>query len=479
MSQLLTTPRLASLSTAIDGRKYPEHPHFPQLKIASDPDLMLRLFREVFKPSDETRMKFEFCVPIRFRWRSDNSHCVLQYSLRPKQNHRRPAPDFWITAFIYPGPDEAAAAWAKQLATLNARPSRGLPPELQPLAFVPELHMLAHIFPYDWLLPNLAEILAGPWGELKHKLLSRFGQGHWEFERKEVEPLRYLAEDSAVVRYTLEANNLGDARRETKRFYAKAYRTRYGEQIGRILHDLHQNTADPGSNFTVVEPVFYCAQRRCLVLAEAPGRSFQDLLMFNEGDDAIAGARSIARALAAFHQIQLTPPVSHSAEQQIGFLDRAAELLRWACPDSSAVIQAVTEKARTGLRDVQQVPIHWDLKTDHIFLDGERVIFIDLDTISLGDPARDAAHLAAHIACRIDAPDIDVEVADVIARAFVDEFFNQVPASWRRQFQLQFLIALVEGACGLFKRQEPRWADRAEAILRQAERALAGELQFA
>jgi hypothetical protein len=54
----------------------------------------------------------------------------------------------------------------------------------------------------------------------------------------------------------------------------------------------------------------------------------------------------------------------------------------------------------------------------------------------------------------------------------VEEYFGLVPAEWREQFNLQYAIAVVEGACGLFKRQELRWSERAAEALHEAQRAL-------
>jgi Putative homoserine kinase type II (protein kinase fold) len=467
MTMSITAPDKA-LSFAIQGRAFPEHPHFPQLKTVCHPGLMLDVFRKYLEPSLETPWHFEECVPIRFRWRSDSAHCVLQYELRPNANGNGRLPHLWVTVTCYPELQDAEHAWTSQTNAGAARPtSENLLP-VKPLNLIPELRMLAQVFPYDRLLPHLSAIASGPWPELQVKLLTSFGPGRWQVERQTVEPLRYLAEDSAVFRYTLQLRNAENAQTETKRFYAKAYRTRYGEQIGQMLQQIQMNKGSAREGFNVVAPLFYCPERRCLVLAEAPGHSLQDLLFNRNEEDSLKLVRRVARALAAFNRIDLKPTVSHSAEQQTDFLVKAADLLRWACPTSASAIEHIVQKVRAGLRDVPHVPIHWDLKADHIFLDDECVTFVDLDTLSLGDPARDPAHLAAHIACGIDVPDLPAERARALAMALVEEYFLHVPANWRSQLELQFGLAALEAACGLFKRQELRWAERATLALEQA-----------
>src|SRR5205807_4287103 len=98
----------------------------------------------------------------------------------------------------------------------------------EPLTLIPELQMLVQVFPFDPFLPNLPRVMDGLWPELETRLLKRFGAGRWEREQQSVEPLRYLMADSAVARYTLTARDAESARTQTKRFYAKIYRKRYG-----------------------------------------------------------------------------------------------------------------------------------------------------------------------------------------------------------------------------------------------------------
>jgi hypothetical protein len=461
------------LASAIRAQTFPAHPYFPQLPTASDPRMMLDLFRKHLVRTSEGSSDFEQCLPLRFRWRSDGSQCVLQYALRMGANGNGPLPDLWVTATIYAAPGGAEQAWTKHAAACASRPAPETESPFQPLTLIPELGMLAKVFPCDRLLPSLPELVSGPWPELRQRLLACFGPGQWQIETQTVEPLRYLAEDSAVLRYSLHARNAGNSQAAHKRFYAKAYRTSYGEQIGQLLQQFQRKTAGAREDFTVVEPLFYCAQRQCLVLAEAPGRSLQERLE-NGGQDVLPAVRRVARALTAFNQTDIVPSVSHSAEEQIKFLASAAELLRWACPALTTAIENIVHIVSSNLRDVPPAPIHWDLKTDHIFLDDDRVTFVDLDTFSLGDPARDPAHLAAHLACRIEVPDMPADLARAAARTLVEEYFSQVPETRHQQFELQYLIAVLEGACGLFKRQEPRWAERAAAALEEAQRALTG-----
>src|SRR5213079_948403 len=140
---------------------------------------------------------------------------------------------------------------------------------------------------------------------------------------------------------------------------------------------------------------------RTLALEEARGAALQQILLDGGEDDWSAALRAVARAVAAFNQADLAPAERHSLADQLADVNRAASLVQWACPELRAEVEALAAAVGAGLTDVPPAPIHRDLKTDHIFLSGDRVIFIDLDSVVLGDPVRDPAHLFAHIACQV------------------------------------------------------------------------------
>jgi hypothetical protein len=451
---------------------FPAHPHFPQLKIASDPELMLEVFRSHLKPASENDYHIQECIPVRFRWRKDGSRCVLQYVLRLIEKASGRRRDTWATGVVYAEPGRTEQFWTELKATdsLQRIPAAWL--TLEPLAFIPDLQMLVQVFPCDRRLTTLSLVMSGPSPELQRQMLACFGPGHWLLEQQTVEPIRYRTELGAVVRYTLHGRNSVSSQTKTKRFYVKVYHDHRGAQTCQLLQRFCGKTGAGRNGFSVVKPLGYCNERHCLVLEEAPGRSLQEV--FLSGDDAVAAARRVARAVAAFTQSDIQPVHRRSPDDQMDYLMRAAVLLRWACPESGAVIDGIVNAVGAGLFEVMCVPIHWDLKTDHIFLDDQRVIFVDLDTVSLGDPVRDPAHLLAHISCRIGLSTMPIESARAAVRAFFEEYFAHVPANWRERLPFQYAAAVVESAGGIFKRQEPHWPEQVTAAIKEAQRGLSG-----
>jgi aminoglycoside phosphotransferase (APT) family kinase protein len=145
--------------------------------------------------------------------------------------------------------------------------------------------------------------------------------------------------------------------------------------------------------------------------------------------------------------------------------------VRWALPESAPDAIAVTE-AVLALNEAPPSPIHRDLKPDHIFLSNDRVTFIDLDSAAAGDPVRDPAHLYAHLLCRVGMDSLPRLSARIAADAFADEYFACVPPEWRATFRVHCAGALLEVAGGTFKRQEPRWREKATYAVAEAKAAL-------
>ena len=64
------------------------------------------------------------------------------------------------------------------------------------------------------------------------------------------------------------------------------------------------------------------------------------------------------------------------------------------------------------------------------------------------------------------------EGAHAAALAFIEEYFEQAPTGGRERLPVQYAAAMVECAAGVFKRQEPHWAEKVAACVEEAKNAL-------
>jgi hypothetical protein len=447
-------------------------PTFPQLKIATDAALMKEIFRTHLRPVGGKVYDIEDCRLIRIRYRQDSRRFLL-YTLRLVEPDTDRERDVQVTGLLYAQKDKAEQAWRKLKAT---DPQQEIPDSwltFEPVSFVPELGMLVQVFPYDRRLPTLPLVMAGPPPELEPVLLGRFGEGEWRLEAWNVEPVRYREQGGAVLRYTAKARNVATGGRREKSFYAKIYRHEKGEQTYQALRALWSRTSANGEGFTVVRPLAYLSELRALILEEAPGRTLEEILL---GDgDPIGALRRVARALAAFNQGDAPPTTQpHLLADQVAVLERARRLLGWACPHLRLEVESIIEGVLAGLQEVPLRLTHRDLKPDHIFVDGERTTFIDLDSLVKADPVLDPAYLLARLAAMPALFPISQERTRAAARRFAEEYFSHVPGGWQERLPFHYAGALLKMSFGLFGRQAPDWPGKIATLLEEAKASLQG-----
>lgn len=449
---------------------FPIDPNFPQLAVASDPRAMLDVFRTHLKPVAGKVYTIEDCVPFRFRCRLGTSRYVLQYTLRLAEPSTGRRWDQWVTGMLFAEEGKAERRWKKMQAWHPVReiPERWL--TFEPVAFIPDLGMLVEVFPLDRRLRNLSAVVGGDLGELEAPLLARLGPGEWQVEDRSIEPMRYRTELGAALRYALRARDDRSGRVETVRCYLKVYHKEHGEDTLRLLRSFSRRSGDDPRAFSVIQPIAYLSRLCTLAFEEAAGDSLTHLLL--KGLDGGDSFRTVAQAVAAFNQDTLPIGRQESLADQLDVVRTASALVAWACPETRAKVRMIVDAIVHGLDDVPAAPIHGDLKPDHIFLSGDRVIFIDLDRAVLGDPVRDPAHLFAYLVGRVGLDPVSPERAHRAAETFVEEYFRHVPESWRRRFPLHCAGALIEVASGIFARQESGWPKKIVGVVEAAHDAL-------
>jgi hypothetical protein len=455
-------------------------PAFPQLKIATDAALMKQTFRAHLRPVGPKVYEIEDCRFIRLRYRQ-GSRCFLQYTLRLLEPDTGRQREVQVTGLLYAQKYKAEQAWRKLQAT---DPRQEIPDgwlTFEPVSFVPELGMLVQVFPYDRRLPSLPLLAAGPPPELEPVLLGRFGPGDWSVEAWNVESVRYR-DQGAVLRYTAKARKAATGGRTEKSFYAKVYRHEKGEQTYQALRALwSQDGAREG--FSVVRPLAYLSDLRALILEEAPGTPLDEILL--QERDSTGAVRRVAQALAAFNQGDAPATTQrHLLADEVAVLERGRRVLGWACPHLRPEVESIIAGVLAGLEEVPLRPTHRDLRPDHIFVDGERTMFIDLDSLAKADPVLDPAHLLARLAmpALFPIPRQQARTATSRQRArtaageFAEEYFAHVPRTWHERLPFHYAGTLLKVAQGFFRRQAPDWPERIATVLEEAKASLAGRV---
>jgi hypothetical protein len=448
-------------------------PSFPQLQVAGDPESMRVVFQKHLRPLNNKAYHVRDCRLSRIRYRRGD-RCVLQYTLHLAEADTGSEQIQWVTGVMY-ADDKTRRKWEK-LRVSYPKDVSEIISTFEPFSFIPELGMLVQVFPYDRRLPTLPLLIAEPLPELKLPLLARFGPGNWRTEVWNVEPVRYRAGLGAALRLTVQGHDDATGRRSERRFYAKVYRDEgQGQQTHQVLRELWKQARANGEGFTVARPLAYLSGLRTLLQEEAPGTSLEEILL---GDgDTTAALHRVAQALAAFNQGDAPATTrQYLLADQVADLERARRLLGWACPHLKLEVESIIEGVFAGLQEVPLRPTHRDLKPDHIFVDGERTIFIDLDSLAKADPVLDPAHLLARLAAMPALFPIPPEQPRTAAWEFAEEYFAHVPSTWQDRLPFHYAGRLLEVAHGFFRRQAPDWPDKIATLLEEARASLAGRV---
>lgn len=130
---------------------------------------------------------------------------------------------------------------------------------------------------------------------------------------------------------------------------------------------------------------------------EAQGLSLEKLAALSPASEITQVIRRVAMALERLSSI---PGISARALGRTELMIRARNALRLiAISDREAGRMAATLVDRMSMREFEPRChlIHGDMKLDHAFLDGDKVTFIDTESLSLGDPDYDIAKLEARL----------------------------------------------------------------------------------
>lgn len=207
-----------------------------------------------------------------------------------------------------------------------------------------------------------------------------------------------------------------------------------------------------------------------LTLGAVSGRSLHDLW-------AQPGAQAAVRTTgAAIRRLHAQPLPTEGCWHVHGPQQEATLLADWLerlLPHDPLTHARICKRARHALADLTALPaltptlIHRDLHDKQILLttDGS-VSLIDLDTVTIGDPAIDLANLAAHFDLRARQTGADPAIAAALRDSLLEGY--GAPAAWQPRLEVYEHAALLRLACVYAFR--PRWAKTAASLAEEGRR---------
>ena len=190
--------------------------------------------------------------------------------------------------------------------------------------------------------------------------------------------------------------------------------------------------------------------------------------------------RRVGAALAHLHAQRVSPGAmpKRLPAAEAERLRSAAEAVGSVCPALRGRALAVATRIGKRLAAVypkRPRPIHGDFYADQVLLDldsPDRVGVVDLDEATLGDPVSDVGNFIAHLLSHTLRGRLDPDRTGAFRTAFLEGYQAAQPSSKplrARVIDLHTAAGLVLLAPHIFRRREPDWAGRTEALIERCE----------
>ncbi len=300
---------------------------------------------------------------------------------------------------VFPGPE-----LRERFPALQGHPA--LTPFREPTRYIPELDLGLLFFPLDPKLTALADITGPEASRLLADHLPECRTGA-TIDRLEREMCVYKPLDRAILRITA---ILPGPIRSTA--YVKVFHGEKGASAYRSLRALW-DAAAVSKHLRVPEPLGYDADRRMLVMSEAPGRrDLRDWIhCLERGQPLPAGIDLerldrcmviVARALRELQLSGIRPDRESTFSEQLADLARKRDRLREQTGKQQLELLGHAERLIERLEalapaEEELLPAHGGFRHGQIVGDDRCLTVIDWDGFCLANPALDAATFAVRL----------------------------------------------------------------------------------
>lgn len=427
----------------------PPDPTFPRLAQLLEPGLMSARL-EPFLAGPGERLQSLEVERLRYR---PGRRCIVQYGARvvgADGSVRREL----AAGTLYPNADELTARHRRQLRQLGAEAAAGPPAA----GVVPELDLLVERFPFDRKLPGLRALDGALEEMVDAGWLLGLGAGDWLLEERSLEPVRWRSGLSAVLRYRLQARERRQGQLCQRTFYVKT-RHQAARNGGLELGSLETVHGRPGPwPFAFPRVRAWLPEHGLVVQDEAPGDPLARVLA--DPARSAPAARQVGLAVAALHRARLSGQVPHDAEPADTHRVVAARLAE-LCPGLGPRLADVVEAVAPMLAGAARVPVHGDLKPEHIHCADAQVVLLDLDCAAVGDPMGDVARLLVQMELAAgEGAGPGLTPGRRFAAAFLDAYADAVPADWFASLPARLAVEHLRLALHHFTVQTPGWRQR-------------------
>ena len=279
--------------------------------------------------------------------------------------------------------------------------------------------------------------------------------------RIRVEPVRYLPEISAALRYRI-VDRPGAGERVV---YGKVYRGDRGRDLHETTQQLWALSAQHPDLLRVVEPLAYDGELALHLEHEAPGQEVGS----DRTDPRFLGAAvAAAEALAVMHSSGLPSESQLPLQPEIDRLEEVTHQLALVHPDAGRLLRDLLVQLKLRLPKTppeHEVFTHGDMKYDQFLEVGGRYTLVDFEEVGRSETSWDLGKWCAHAVPSMPESWEDSDGAEQARRAFLSRYLQLRPDATVGRFPIYEAVHLANRAMVLMWGQTEGWQGAAESLL--------------
>lgn len=443
-----------------DNAEIPADRELPGLEIMLDSSRVASILRRRIGSGESVRGRCEITY-IRYK---PGTNCIIAY------RYSFPGADGEADLLLYAKVYSAAEYSAAVEKSANHRWIEI--PGTDPVIILPEHSTIIYLYPNDCIMDGL-RIMADPRKiqRILYEFYDKFSKEEWRVSDRKIrlKVMRYKPERRVVLRCDTRAVNRKTGERVKLAAYLRIYGDDPGPGIYSVQQELYDKTRD-SREVGVPRPLGYMAERRALLMEEAPG---VQLLASRDGGNDARVVSLTAKALAALHRTD----VSGLREKSAGYFyeETAAtrDMLKNIIPPQAARADEVFELLGRRVPPPGHAgTVHGDFYYGQVLNDKGRIIILDFDRAHRGDTEYDAGNFIAHL--RLLRIRGELPGSGELESIFLKTYRESRMAGLQN---LEFWIALglFRLSVAPFRALEHSWVDKTIEILVECEKVLKGQ----
>jgi aminoglycoside phosphotransferase len=364
------------------------------------------------------------------------------------------------------------------------------PPAGRAAALIPEAEMYVLAFPNDRKMRLLSEQELQAWlaEHLREVAGDELEGRRWQVLETKVELLQYVPDKrfTARCRIKIKAENgqekaisfvakqLSDAKK-AKRLYRSLFSLRRAWDVKKGASRAHVSASPP---IRFPRALAFDEKMGVVFIEEMPGKNLNEALA--EIDPARV-MPAVGDMLASLHLAHKRVPKKVTIKNETAEVREIASIIVAAFPHLRPRLKELFRKFKSGRWDDEApaVLLHGTYRLNHIFINGDELALLDLDSLRVGHPAYDLANFLSSLYYLEAQERLSPSWRREIARHFLEGYAAKAPWAIPPAAVLWFLSGL------LINKQAGKYVthfhqDREEKVNRMlelAEAALAGSQQ--